>query len=80
MNDTSELTRLFGERCAELRIAKGLSEEDAAWQLDTSVDRLRAIEAGDCGGVLVTGVVRIAALYEVHLGYFFGGPKVPVPR
>lgn len=60
--DTKTILRDLGRRCAELRLARGLSQEELAERMGVETRALQAIEAGHRNFTMRTLVALAAAL------------------
>lgn len=78
-NDPDELLRDLGRRVAELRAARGLTQQQFAEELEVTVRYLQGIEAGG-ENLSVRSLSKLADALEVEVRALFDEPTTRTVR
>jgi len=72
MNDSSEVTKIFGQRIKQLRLAKGLSQEDLGELCSLDRTYISSLERGH-RNVSLKNIASLAKALDVTLSELFEG-------
>lgn len=77
--DPDHLVHAVGRRIAELRVAKKLTQDEAAERADISLKYLQRVEAGG-ENLTLASLARFANLFEVPIQSLFRQPRNALPK
>jgi transcriptional regulator with XRE-family HTH domain len=79
MNDVSALLRGIGRRVAELRAARGITQEELAAALDVSLSYVRQVEGGS-KNLSVRSLAAFADVVGARVPELFEAPREAGPK